>query len=107
MVNFKPHTLSYTTPGTPGGEDSNGFPLPDQPGTAVSVPCRFHADSSKVFKNEDSTEVNQIGRIRLDAGVTVPAVGAIVIVADHAGGIQFTGPVRERYEAQMSGRLEV
>jgi len=105
-MELKPHTLTYTLPGTSGGQDANGFPLPDAEGQAVSVECRFHADSSKIYKNEDSTEVAQVGRIRLNAGVAVPAVGTIVTITN-ANGIQFEGPVRERYEGQMSGRLEV
>lgn len=109
MITLRPHILTYTTPGIPGGEDPvTGFPIPDQPGQTVQAPCRFHQDSSKVFKNEDSTEVAQIGRIRLDAGMVVPPVGTEVTVTSVASGeVQFKGPVRERYEAQMSGRLEV
>lgn len=108
MFTTRPHILTYTTPGIPGGEDGNGFPLPDQPGDIVTVPCRFHQDSSKVFKNEDSTEVAQVGRIRLDAGVAVPIVGTVVTVTStESGAVQFSGPVRERYEGQLSGRLEV
>ena len=107
MLQLKPHIMSYNTTGTPGGSDANGFPLPDVPGELVEVPCRFYAESSKVYKNEDSTEVAQVGRIRLDAGVSVPAVGTIVTVTSAAGVVQFAGPVRERYEGQMSGRLEV
>ncbi|AMR34137.1 hypothetical protein A0256_23145 [Mucilaginibacter sp. PAMC 26640] len=106
-MEFKPHTLTYRLPGIPGGIDASGFPLPDQPGELVQIPCRFHADSSKVFKNEDSTEVDQVGRIRLNPGDIVPAVGTIVTVTNDTGEVQFTGPVRERYEAQLSGRVEV
>jgi hypothetical protein len=100
--------LFYTTAGTPGGEDANGLPLPDHPGNHVSVPCRFHADSSKVYKNEDSTEVSQVGLIMLEAGIDVPPVGTVVTVTDAISGeTQFNGPVRERHVAQLSGRLEV
>jgi hypothetical protein len=108
MLTFRPHILTYTLPGTPGGEDSQGLPLPDVPGIVVQIPCRFHADSSKVYKNEDSAEVAQVGRIRFDAGIAVPEVGTVVTVTNAATGVvQFHGPVRERYEAQLSGRLEV
>jgi hypothetical protein len=100
--------MSYTTTGQIGGSDANGFPLPDVPGEVVEVPCRFHAVSSKTYKNEDSTETAQVGRIRLDAGVVVPEVGTVVTVRSATSGtVQFHGPVRERYEAQLSGRLEV
>ena len=109
MVTKRPHVLTYTTAGIPGGEDpETGLSMPDVPGVTVSVPCRFHAQGSKVYKNEDSTEVAQVGRIRLDAGVAVPKVGTHVEVKQvSTGEVQFSGPVRERYEAQMSGRLEV
>lgn len=108
MLTRRPHILTYTTPGIPGGMDGNGFPLPDQPGAVVQVPCRFHQESSKVFKNEDSTETAQVGRIRLDPGAVVPKVGTVVTVTNLSNGaVQFKGPVRERYEAQLSGRLEV
>jgi hypothetical protein len=107
MVEFRPHVLEWVTAGTPGGKDANGLPIADQPGSIIQTPCRFHQDSSKVYKNEDGTEVKQVGRIRLDAGISLPDVGIIVTVTDSKGNVQFKGPVRERYEAQMSGRLEV
>jgi hypothetical protein len=108
MITKRPHILTYTTAGITGGEDENGFPIEGTPGELVSVPCRFHQDSSKVFKNEDSTETAQVGRIRLDAGVAVPEVGTdVTVVNARSLAVQFKGKVRERYEAQMSGRLEV
>ncbi|RZM22428.1 MAG: hypothetical protein EOO88_29470 [Pedobacter sp.] len=105
----RPHLMTYTTAGIPGGEDpETGLPLPDQSGEVVEVPCRFHQESSKVYKNEDSTEVAQVGRIRFDAGITVPTVGTIVSVVNLlTGNVAFNGPIRERYEAQKSGRVEV
>lgn len=106
-MDFRPHTLKYNAPGISQGDDEYGYPLPDLPCEVIIVPCRFHQDSSKVFKNEDSTETQQVGRIRLDSGVIIPQVGTDVTVTNQDGIVQFKGPVRERYEGQMSGRLEV
>lgn len=67
------HTLIFTSKGTPGGTDPiTGYPLPDVPGAVVNVPCRFHQTNTKVLKNEDSTESQQIGRIRVNIGETMP-----------------------------------
>jgi hypothetical protein len=95
--------MNWITAGTPGGEDPvTGYPLPGTPGEARSVACRFHLGGVKVFKNEDNSVTNQVGRIRLDAGVELPEVGTIVEVAG-----QFTGPVKDVYRGQLSYRIDV
>lgn len=104
----RPHTLSFQLPGTPGGQDEDGLPTEGTPGLVIQYLCRFHSESSKVFKNQDSTEVAQVGSIRLDVVDHLPKVGEVVTVTDNRNGNElFTGPVRESYPAQRSSRLEV
>jgi len=93
---FRPAILSWTTPGTPGGEDENGFPIPEIPGVLVQVPARFVSGGTKTFKNEDSIEVVQNGRIRFDAGGTVPLKYQIVRVTE-GDRVHFEGPAMEIY----------
>jgi hypothetical protein len=105
---FRPHTLSFQLPGTPGGQDDDGLPTEGTPGLVIQYPCRFHSESSKVFKNQDSTEVAQVGTIRLDVVDLLPTPGQTVSVTDGRNGMQlFAGPVREVYPASLSSRLEV
>ncbi|NII81745.1 MULTISPECIES: hypothetical protein [unclassified Pedobacter] len=102
----RPHVMTFVIPGAPGGQDPDtGYPLPDDPGQSIEVPCRFHLASNgamKTFKNEDSTIINQVGTIRVDAGQTIPEVNMIVNVEGH-----FKGPVRAIYRGQLSHRIEV
>lgn len=72
------------------------------PGELVQRKCRFHLGGTKVYKNQDSTDVNQVGTIRLDAGGLMPSVNDTVNVIGH-----FTGKVREVYRGQLSWRIEV
>jgi hypothetical protein len=103
LVNTRPHILKWTTAGTPGGEDPvTGYPLPPTPGVDMQVPCRFYLGGVKQFKNQDNTVVNQIGRIRLDAGVELPAIGDMIEIPG-----QFTGKVQDVYRGQLSYRIDV
>lgn len=102
MVSFRPHTLTFTTVGTSGGQDDNGFPLPDQSGATVQIPCRFVAGGTKVYKNEDSTEILQKGRIRIDAGLDAPIVGQEVTVTMGEDTL-FKGPIMEAYKGGQLG----
>jgi hypothetical protein len=73
MVLERKHTLIFTLPGTGGGFDEvTGFPIPETLGPEVRVECRFHQNSTKVLKNEDSTESQQVGRIRVAIGALMP-----------------------------------
>jgi hypothetical protein len=95
--------MNWVTAGVPTGEDpATGYPLPQAPGEPRSVACRFHLGGTKVFRNEDSTEVNQIGRIRLDAGIELPEPGQIIEVVG-----QFKGKVQDVYRGQLSSRIDV
>ncbi|RQO79137.1 hypothetical protein DBR40_05300 [Pedobacter sp. KBW01] len=105
-MELRPHILKWIQPGTPGGTNpETGYPLPDQPGQAMEIPCRFHLATNgaiKTFKNEDSTIVNQVGTIRVDAGQELPQVDTIITVEGH-----FIGPVRAIFRGQLSHRIEV
>nr|MBB6149486.1 hypothetical protein [Mucilaginibacter sp. SP1R1] len=79
-----------------------GYPIPGAPGVAKSVPCRFHLGGVKIFKNQDNTTINQVGRIRLDAGVELPQVGQIIDIPG-----QFNGKVQDIYRGQLSYRIDV
>jgi hypothetical protein len=95
--------MNWVTAGTPAGEDpETGYPIPAAPGEQKSVPCRFHLGGTKVFRNEDSNQINQIGKIRLDAGVDLPEVGQMIEVVG-----QFKGKVQDIYRGQLSYRIDV
>lgn len=99
----RPHIMLWVTNSQSGGTDNEtGYPLPDIPGQAIETPCRFHLGGTKVFKNEDSTEVNQIGTIRLDAGNSLPTPGSQINVVGH-----FSGIVRSVYKGQLTHRIDV
>ena len=102
MVSFRPHVLTFTLPGISGGQDDNGFPLPDQPGEVVNIPCRFVAGGTKVYKNEDSTETLQKGRVRIDSGDPAPVVGQEVTVTMNDDKL-FKGPIMEAYKGGQLG----
>lgn len=99
----RPHTLIWTTAGTAGGEDpQTGYPIEGLSGEEKSVPCRFHLGGVKVFKNQDSSEVAQVGSIRVDAGVDLPEVGAMIEVPGY-----YKGTVKDVYRGQLSHRIDV
>lgn len=99
----RPHVMLWVTNSQPGGVDnSTGYPLPDIPGQAIETPCRFHLGGTKIFKNEDSSEVAQVGSIRLDAGNSLPVPGSKIEVVGH-----FSGVVRSIYRGQISHRIDV
>lgn len=99
----RPHILKWTTAGTAGGEDPiTGYPIEGLSGEEMSVPCRFHLGGVKVFKNQDNIEVAQVGSIRVDAGVDLPEVGAVIEVVGH-----FAGQVKDVYRGQLSNRIDV
>lgn len=108
-MEFRPHIMTWTPMGESTLQPGTGYEIPGIPGEPISVPCRFHLGGSKTFKNEDSTEINQIGRIRLDAGGNMPKVRQIITVVDATDDsiIHFTGPVMETYHGQETWRVEV
>ena len=109
MVLDRKHTLTFNLPGTGGGEDPvTGLPLPEVPGEAVQVACRFHQNSTKVLKNEDSTESLQVGRIRVAIGSVMPKMWQNVVVTE-GDLVHFSGPVRyvDRTGTLLSWRIDV
>ncbi|WP_231492208.1 hypothetical protein [Pedobacter sp. Leaf170] len=109
MLSLRPHTLKWTTAGGPPTEDPvTGYPIPGTPGEAKEIACRFHLESTKVYKNEDSTESRQIGQVRCDVG-TIPEVGQTIEVVNNQNPsiVHFSGVVRAVFHGQLSHRLEV
>lgn len=103
QLQFRPHLMHWKTLDAPATEDfETGYPIPGAPGQAVVTACRFHLGGSKVYKNEDSIDVNQVGTVRMDAGQLVPDVGMTIVIDG-----QFSGPVREVCRGQLSHRIEV
>lgn len=102
MVNTRPHTLKWRTKDGPVGESPEGYPIPGIPGQPMVTPCRFHLGGNKEYKNEDSTIVNQIGTIRVDAEQEIPEAGMFVVVEGH-----FQGIIKAVYRGQLSHRIEV
>jgi len=110
MVNLRPHVLKWRTADGEATQRPEGYPIPGAPGEEKQTPCRFHLGSNgatKTFKNEDSTEVLQVGTIRCDVG-EVPQVNQSVKVIDaYNGYVHFEGIIRAVYKGQLSHRLEV
>jgi transcription antitermination factor NusG len=105
MVSLRPHILKWRTLDSPSGETPEGYPIPGTPGEDKEIGCRFHLESSKVYKNEDSTEVAQVGQIRCNVCI-IPQVGQMVQVVE-GDYVHFSGIVREVFKGQLSYRLEV
>lgn len=83
MVSLRPHILTFISPGTPDTEDPDtGYTIPGIPGGTVQIPCRFVANVQKQFRNEDSTTVQQKGRIRVDVGSVMPKMWQEVVVTE-------------------------
>ncbi|RZK67654.1 MAG: hypothetical protein EOO95_02240 [Pedobacter sp.] len=103
MVSLRPHILKWRTLDAEAGETAEGYPIPGTRGEEVEQPCRFHPDRSKMLKNEDSTEILQVGKIRLSKGDAVPHLWASVLVHDEAGNEVYSGTVKNRFVGQLSG----
>jgi hypothetical protein len=102
-VETRPHVLIWTTAGTAGGEDpESGYPIEGLSGVEMEVPCRFHLGGVRIFRNQDNIEVAQVGTIRLDSGVELPEVGAVIEVLGH-----YKGKVKDVYRGQLSSRIDV
>lgn len=55
MVKRFPHTIVYTTAGTPGGwDDDNGIPIPGTPGETVTAKCRAQENLRENYTVQDS-----------------------------------------------------
>ncbi|WP_285011204.1 hypothetical protein [Pedobacter faecalis] len=101
MVNFRPHIVSWVTgAGEPQIDPVTGFPIPGGGGEQVQVACRWHADNSKEFRNEDNSVVRQQGRIAVDVGSPMPEIGQEVTVTEGEY-VHFVGVVREVYRGQV------
>jgi hypothetical protein len=112
MLDFRPHIMLWTPTNPSTTEPGTGNEIPGAPGETIAVPCRFYLGGTKVFKNEDSTDVQQKGKIRLDAGVKLPAVGVEITVTDvydplKPEVIHFQGRVMDVYRGQLSYRIDV
>jgi hypothetical protein len=91
MVSLRPHVLKWTETAEATIDEATGYQVP---GVEVhyEIPCRWHQDSTKVYNNEDSTDVRQKGRIRVDIGSPMPKIGQMLEVVGH-----FSGPAMEVY----------
>lgn len=99
--------LTFTLPGSEPSEDpETGFPIPGIPGATLNIPCRFVAGGQRLFKNEDSTEVQQKGRISVDMGSELPKQWQEVVVTDGDREL-FRGPAMEIYAGGQLSRWRV
>lgn len=85
MVDLRPHVLRWTETTEATTDEATGYPIP---GTEINyeLKCRWHSGGTKVYRNEDSTEVMQKGRIRVDIGSPMPQVGQLLEVVGHFNG---------------------
>lgn len=95
---FRPHVLTFTTPGTPATDDPvTGYPIPGEPEQQVSIRCRFVPNkTARVFKNANNEDVQQKGRIRVPIGSIMPTPFAHLVVTEGER-VHFTGPALEVY----------
>lgn len=103
MVTTRPHILKWRTKDGEAGTTAEGYPIPGTPGEEVTTSCRFYPEKSKMLKNEDSSEVMQEGKIRIEKGAAVPHLWASVIVKDLDGILIYEGLVKNRFVGQLSG----
>ena len=91
MVAPRPHVLKWIETTEASTDEDTGYTIP---GATIDheIPCRWHSGGTKVYRNEDSTQVMQKGRIRVDIGSPMPKVGQILEVVGH-----FTGVAMEVY----------
>lgn len=111
-MDFRPHIMTWTPMSPSAIEPGTGNEIPGSPGDPVAVVCRFHLGGTKMFRNEDSTEVQQKGKIRLDAGTRLPEVGVEIVVMDIFNPLKqqathFKGRVMDVYRGQESYRIDV
>jgi len=102
-LSFRPHLMVWRIQDGEAGEDANGYPIPGIPGAVVEQECRYHPSSSKMLKNEDSTDILQTGKIRLSQGDSVPHLWASIHVVTLAGDLVYSGVVKNRFVGQLSG----
>lgn len=102
MISFTPHTITWTTPQGEATESPEGYPIPGTAGQTKTSPCRFHPQSNKMVKNEDSIESLQVGKIRFPLGAEIPHLYAKVLVTGSEG-LVYEGYAKTRNVGQLSG----
>lgn len=101
-MTFTPHTITWTTLSGEATTDDNGYPVPGLPGEEIQSPCRYYPTSTKMLKNEDSTEVQQSCKIRFPKGAIIPHQFTSVVVKE--GEVElYQGNVKVRNVGQLSG----
>lgn len=104
MVTLTPNTIYWNALANDAVVDpETGYMTPGSEGASKESPCRFYPKSNKVFKNEDSTESIQVGKIRIPKNCEVPYVGAKVLVVDSVGGLVYEGLAKTRFDGQLTG----
>lgn len=100
--------LSWTTPGTPGGEDENGFPLPSQPGETITAKCRYENYRGRVkeWRGRDGETVEQKGTIYVKKGEPVPMKFEDVTVTRDTG-VTYQGVALNVYKGQLNSTIVV
>lgn len=94
---FRPHTMTWTTGSNVITTDPNtGFPVAPPEGQSIEVKCRFRPVTPNEFRKSDGMVITKSGRISVDIGSDLPALGQIVTVSEGEK-VHFQGPVIEIY----------
>jgi hypothetical protein len=111
MVKQYPHTLTWTTEGTPSTKDpETGFPVPGVPAAPVTAASRyenFRGGSVKEFINKKNETVRQRGTIYLKKGEPVPRKFETVVMYGKEGEIIFEGELLNVYTGQLNVTIAV
>lgn len=109
MVRQYLDTLSWTLPGTPAGEDENGFPVPGTPGETVTAQARYENYTGRIkeWRASDSEVVEQRGTIYVKKGQPVPMKFETVTVIREGQGVTFEGEALNVYQGQLNTTIAV
>lgn len=109
MVRQYLDTLSWTLPGTPGGEDENGFPLPSIPGVTMTAKARYENYRGRVKEwiARDGETVVQKGTIYIKKGQPVPMKFEEVTVTREGEGVTYKGEALNVYKGQLNTTIVV
>jgi hypothetical protein len=111
-MEFRPHIMIWVPRNPSTTEPGTGNEIPGAPGEPIAVPCRFYLGGTKVWRNEDSSEVQQQGKIRLDVDSPLPKHGQEVTVMEAYDPLKptvvhFTGKIMDSFKGQLTWRLDV
>lgn len=109
MLKRFPHTITYTTAGTPGGWDyDQGLPIPEVPGETVTVDCRAEPNIRQNYtvKEDDGQRIVFAWTVHLDKSSAKVPFGQSVSITDKESGDQVaSGTVVRSHKNQLHNQI--